>query len=51
MNSLTSFLALTAAIFGGITALLALLSRLEPTWRAQKASVAPEHEEGPKTVL
>jgi len=46
MNSLTSFLALTAAIFGGITALLALLSRLEPTWRAKKASVAPEQEEG-----
>jgi len=46
MNNLTSFLALTAAIFGAITALLVLLSRLEPTWRTQKAGVAPTHKEG-----
>ena len=46
MNSLTSFLALTAAIFGAITALLVLLSRLEPTWRTQKARVGPDHKEG-----
>jgi len=46
MNNLTSFLALTAAIFGTITALLALLSSLEPTWRTQQARVGPNPQRG-----
>jgi len=45
MNNLTSFLALTGAIFGAITALLVLLSRLEPTWRTQKAWLSRNHKE------
>jgi hypothetical protein len=47
MNNLTSFLALTGAIFGAITALLVLLSRLEPTWRTQKAWHSPDHKMRP----
>ena len=46
MNSLTSFLALTGAIFGAITALLVLLSRLEPSWRTQKARPSRDFQRG-----
>ena len=49
MNSLTSFLALTGAIFGAITALLVLMSRLEPTWRTQKAWLSRDHKNGPRS--
>jgi hypothetical protein len=48
MNNLTSFLALTGAIFGAITALLVLLSRLEPTWRTQKAWLSRDHKKRPR---
>ena len=48
MNNLPSFLALTGAIFGAIIALLVLLSRLEPTWRTQKARLSPNHNKGPR---
>jgi hypothetical protein len=48
MNNLTSFLALTGAIFTAITALLVLLSRLEPTWRTQKTWLAPDQKKGPR---
>ena len=47
MNSLSSFLAATAAIFGSIIALLMLLSRLEPTWRTHKSWVAPDDKKRP----
>jgi len=46
MNNLTSFLALTGAIFGAITALLILLSRLEPSWRTQKAQPSRDFKTG-----
>jgi len=50
MNNLTNFLALTGAIFGAITALLVLLSRLEPSRRTQKArpsvDTLPRFQEG-----
>ena len=49
MNNLPSFLAFTAAIFGAITALLMLLSQLEPTSRTQKAWAFPADKKAPRT--
>lgn len=46
MNNLASFLALTGAIFGVITALLVLLSRLEPPWGTQKARPLRDSKRG-----
>ena len=48
MNNLQSFLAFTAAIFGAITALLMLLSHLEPTSRTQKAWVFSADKKAPR---
>ena len=48
MNNLHSFLAFTAAIFGAITALLMLLSHLEPTSRTQKRWVFSADKKAPR---
>ena len=47
MNNLPSFLTFTASIFGAITALLILLSHLEPTRGHRKDRSSLETERGP----